>query len=75
MEAAEIIALVALSTTVIIAAIGGLFKVFDTRNTEQHAENQAVLKEIRTDVRAVEGKLDSHIQWHLGEPPKSDRAA
>jgi hypothetical protein len=49
---------------VVIVGVGWFLKRFDRRNTDQHFENKAVLDRI-------EGKIDSHIAWHLGPPPST----
>ena len=53
---------------VLVALIGGpvmwFLSRFDQRNTEQHAENQQVLTRIENKVDRLDGRLDSHIDWH-----------
>lgn len=61
---------------VAVALIGGpvmwFLSRFDRRNTDQHAENQAVLLRIEDKVDRVDAKvekvddrLDGHITWHI----------
>ncbi len=61
---------------VAVALIGGpvmwFLPRFDRRNTDQHAENQAVLLRIEDKVDRVDAKvdkvddrLDGHITWHI----------
>ena len=53
---------------VLVALIGGpvmwFLSRFDKRNTEQHAENQQVLTRIENKMDRLDGRLDSHIDWH-----------
>ncbi len=60
-----------------VALIGGplavLMKRFDTRNTEQHAENKAVLDLVLKGQDRIEAKVDRHIEWHAENPiPQKD---
>jgi hypothetical protein len=58
-------------TLVIVALIGAggpimwLLSRFDRRNTEQHAANMDVLKDIQKDVKTIDQRLSSHIDWHV----------
>lgn len=69
-------ALIAGLAAVVVALIGGpvmwFLSRFDRRNTEQHAQNQAVLQEIskkvdgvQDDVSDVKSSLVDHLSWHL----------
>lgn len=60
---------------IIVAVIAGpmmwFLARFDRRNTEQHAENQALLGLIDTKMDRLDGKvdrldrqIDSHLTWH-----------
>lgn len=37
---------------------------FDKRNTDQHAENKAVLDLVLSGQERIESKVDHHIAWH-----------
>jgi uncharacterized membrane-anchored protein YhcB (DUF1043 family) len=56
---------------IVVAVITGpivvVMKRFDTRNTDQHAENQKVLLRIETKVDHIDTRLDDHIDYHLKE--------
>ena len=56
---------------IVVAVITGpivvMMKRFDTRNTDQHAENQKVLLRIETKVDHIDTRLDDHIDYHLKE--------
>lgn len=64
-------------TLVIVAIVGGggplmwFLSRFDKRNSEQHAANMDILKDIQEDVHSVQkdvktidARLDRHIDWH-----------
>jgi hypothetical protein len=61
-----------------VALIGGpvmyFLRRFDRRNTDQHAENKAVLDLVLTGQERIESKVDGHIAWHLesAEPREDD---
>ena len=56
---------------IVVAVITGpivvMMKRFDTRNSDQHAENQKVLLRIETKVERIDERLDEHIDYHLKE--------
>ena len=56
---------------IVVAVITGpivvVMKRFDTRNTDQHAENQKVLLRIETKVDHSDTRLDDHSDYHLKE--------
>jgi hypothetical protein len=58
-------------TLVLVALLGGggplmwFLTRFDRRNTDQHAANMTLLKEIKTDIETIDSRLDKHIDWHL----------
>lgn len=59
-------------TAVFVALIGGplMFglRKFDKRNTDQHAENQVVLQEIRSEVGDIRKSQLEHLEWHVENP-------
>ena len=59
---------------VAVALIGGplmvVFRQFDRRNTDQHAENLGVLKSIEGKIEKLDTRMDDHIEWHMS---KKDR--
>lgn len=59
--------IVALSP-ILVAVIGGslaaMVKHFERRNDHQHAENQAVLVDIRDSVHHLTERFDGHLEWH-----------
>jgi len=75
MSTSEIVALVSVATAVITAVIGGLLWIVKAQVTSMQREFKPnggnsvrdTLNEIRADVREVRGKVDDHIEWHLGE--------
>jgi hypothetical protein len=49
---------------------------FDRRNTDQHAENKAVLDLVLGGQERIESKIDDHIAWHAeSAPPREDSHA
>ena len=58
-------------TLILVALLGGggplmwFLTRFDKRNTDQHAANMTLLKEIKTDIETIDSRLDKHIDWHL----------
>lgn len=58
-------------TLILVALLGGggplmwFLTRFDKRNTDQHAANMSLLKEIKTDIETIDSRLDKHIDWHL----------
>lgn len=51
-----------------LAILGLLFKRFDKNNSNQHAENQMVLQEIRSEVGDIRKSQLEHLEWHLANP-------
>jgi hypothetical protein len=51
------------------AVVGGplmwLLHRFDRRNTQQHGENISVLRNIETKIEHLDGRMDSHFEWHM----------
>ena len=41
---------------------------FDGRNTSQHAENQKVLQDIRSEVGDIRASQLEHLEWHVNNP-------
>ena len=54
-----------------VAMIGGpvmwFLTRFDKRNTDQHAQNQAVLTRIESKIEKVDDRLNDHITWHIDQ--------
>jgi hypothetical protein len=54
-----------------VALIGGpvmwFLTRFDKRNTDQHAQNQAVLTRIESKIEKVDDRLNDHITWHIDQ--------
>lgn len=54
-----------------VALIGGpvmwFLTRFDRRNTDQHAQNQAVLTRIESKIEKVDDRLNDHITWHIDQ--------
>lgn len=59
--------IVALSP-ILVALVGGfiavLVKRLERRNDHQHAENHAVLSDIRDSVNHLTDRFDGHLEWH-----------
>ena len=68
MLAADFIQWIVALSPVFVALIGGLLaamvKHFERRNDKQHAENQAVLVDIRDSVHHLTERFDGHLEWH-----------
>lgn len=52
-------------SAIAVVIVGWALRRLDHHNTEQHAENLGVLREIRDDVKVVQNRLNDHIDWHL----------
>jgi hypothetical protein len=75
MTAGEIISLVAVSLSIVTAALGGLLWIIKAQVSSMRKDLQPnggsstkdQLNRIERDVREVRGKVDDHIQWHLND--------
>lgn len=51
-----------------LSLVALLVKRFDKNNTNQHAENQTVLQEIRAEVGDIRKSQLEHLEWHVNNP-------
>jgi hypothetical protein len=62
-----------------VALIGGpvmlFLRRFDRRNTDQHAENKAVLNLVLSGQERIESKVDGHIAWHAESARTPERTS
>lgn len=61
-----------MDTSIIVALVAGVFSVLVTLIQKTRKENKSdhdmvynSIQDLKTDVRNVGDKLDSHIDWHL----------
>ena len=61
-----------MDTSIIVALVAGIFSVLVTLIQKTRKENKSdhdmvysSIQDLKTDVRNVGDKLDSHIDWHL----------
>ena len=61
-----------MDTSIIVALVAGIFSVLVTLIQKTRKENKSdhdmvynSIQDLKTDVRNVGEKLDSHIDWHL----------
>lgn len=59
--ASIIVALIGTIGTVIVTVIQKLRK----ENKDDHATVHEALRDLHTDIKSVDQKLDNHIEWHL----------
>ena len=66
-------------TPILVALIGGplmlFLKKFDSRNSEQHAQNLDVLERIEGKVDKVDERLNDHVMWHLSSRSRKKESA
>jgi hypothetical protein len=66
--AADAVLWIVTFSPILVALIGGglavALRAFDRRNTQQHADNQAVLLRIEAKVDHVVDRVSDHIDWH-----------
>jgi hypothetical protein len=64
------VAVIAMAGTVMSALILGplvaFMKRFEKKNSEEHAVNTDLLREVLHTTRQTHDKLDEHLSWHLG---------
>jgi hypothetical protein len=61
-----------MDTSIVVALVAGIFSVLVTLIQKTRKENKSdhdmvynSIQDLKTDVRNVGDKLDSHIDWHL----------
>lgn len=60
--------LVAGLATAVSGVIVALIQQFRKENRQDHAQVSAALERVSNTIDRVEGKVDTHLQWHIKEP-------